>query len=139
MGRTRDESWPANYLRAWREHRGLTQSQLAESIGTEGSVISLLESGDRGLSDKWLRRLAPPLGTTPGILLDFHPEAVDEAQFEHWSRVRDAQNPQLRSMIDSVPAKAETSRQDSGKRVVKLRVSSRDKDQAPTSKRDKKR
>ena len=62
-----------NYLRAWREYRGLTQAQLAAMIGTEGSVISLLESGDRELSDKWLRRVAPALGTTPGFLLDYSP------------------------------------------------------------------
>ena len=40
---------PPNFLRSWREHRGLTQGQLAEMVGTTGSVISLLESGARGL------------------------------------------------------------------------------------------
>src|SRR3990167_10236693 len=53
---TRDKP-PANHLRAWREFRGLTQEQLAELADTKGSTISLLESGDRGLGDKWLRKL----------------------------------------------------------------------------------
>lgn len=66
-----------NYLRAWRENADLTQDQLAEKVGTAGNVIGLLESGERGLSDKWLRRLAPHLGTTPGHLLDYHPDDVD--------------------------------------------------------------
>lgn len=66
-----------NYLRDWREKAGLTQDQLAEKVGTAGNVIGLLESGERGLSDKWLRRLAPHLGTTPGHLLDYHPDDVD--------------------------------------------------------------
>jgi transcriptional regulator with XRE-family HTH domain len=76
--RTTKES--VNFLRAWREHAKLTQDQLAEKVGTAGNVIGLLESGERGLSDKWLRKLAPHLGTTPGHLLDYHPDDV-EASF----------------------------------------------------------
>lgn len=67
----------ANHLRAWRELREITQEQLAELVGTNGNVISLLESGARGLSDKWLMRLAPHLGTTPGFLLDYDPNDLD--------------------------------------------------------------
>lgn len=52
----------------------MTQEQLAEKAGTTSAVISLLESGARGLSDKWLRVLAPHLGTTPGHLLDYLPD-----------------------------------------------------------------
>lgn len=63
----------ANHLRAWREYRGLTQAELADLVGTADNVISLLESGDRGLSDKWLRKLAPVLRTRPGFLLEFDP------------------------------------------------------------------
>lgn len=70
---------PANHLRAWREFRGLTQGDLAEMVGTAGNVISQLESGRQGLSDKWLRKLAPALQTTPGRLLDFDPNDVDTA------------------------------------------------------------
>lgn len=71
-----------NHLRAWREANGLTQDQLAELVGSAGNVIGLLESGERGLSDKWLRRLAPHLGTTPGFLLDHHPDDVEAAFLE---------------------------------------------------------
>lgn len=70
----------ANHLRAWREFKGLTQAELAELVGTADNVISLLESGDRGLSDKWLRKLAPALQTSPGFLLDYDPNDLD-AQF----------------------------------------------------------
>lgn len=62
-----------NFLKAWREHRGLSQEELAEKAGTTPSVVSLLEAGERGLSLKWLRRLARPLGITPGQLADFMP------------------------------------------------------------------
>jgi transcriptional regulator with XRE-family HTH domain len=66
-----------NHLRAWREARGLSQEALAKLVGTAGNVISLLESGERALSDKWLRRLAPALKTTPGFLLDHDPNDLD--------------------------------------------------------------
>lgn len=66
-----------NHLQAWRLFRKMTQEQLAEAVGTNKAVISLIESGDRQLSPKWLGRLAPALGTTRGFLLDYHPDDVD--------------------------------------------------------------
>lgn len=72
----------ANHLRAWRELRHLTQEELADMVGTAGNVIGLLESGERGLSHKWLLKLAPALGTTPGFLLDHDPRDLDSAYLE---------------------------------------------------------
>jgi hypothetical protein len=40
-------------------------------------MISLLESGERKLSPKWLKRLAPVLGTTRGDLLDHAPDDLE--------------------------------------------------------------
>lgn len=57
----------------------MTQEELAAKVDTAGNVIGLLESGGRGLSDKWLRKLAPALGTTPGFLLDHDPNDIDAA------------------------------------------------------------
>lgn len=74
-GKTKSKS--VNHLRAWREYRGLTQAELAELIGTADNVISLLESGGRRLSDKWLYKLAPALKTRAGFLLEFDPGDVD--------------------------------------------------------------
>lgn len=71
-----------NHLKAWRKFRHFTQEELAEKVGTTKAVISNLEVGERGLSDKWLRRLAPVLGTTPGFLLDHDPEDLDTAFLE---------------------------------------------------------
>lgn len=65
-----------NFLRAWREHNRITLQELADRVGTTASVIGYLESGERGLSAKWLRKLAPALGTTPGRLLDHDPDDV---------------------------------------------------------------
>lgn len=78
-----------NYLRKWREHAGMNQEELAHRAGTDKSVISLLENGHRRLSDKWLRLLAPILGTQPGHLLDTDPDNLDNDIFDIWTKLTD--------------------------------------------------
>ena len=90
-----------NHLRAWREFRRMTQEKLAEAIGTRGSVISLLESGDRRLSDKWLRRLAPALGTTPGHLLDYDPESLPTDLLEIWASIPEDRKAQAMQVLST--------------------------------------
>jgi transcriptional regulator with XRE-family HTH domain len=65
----------------------MTQDQLAEAVGTNNSVISLLESGGRQLSPKWLRKLAPALQTTPGHLLDHDPNDLSTSILDIWADV----------------------------------------------------
>lgn len=96
----RQSTKPAtNNLRAWREHRRLSQDQLAELIGTKGNVIGHLESGERGLSDKWLRRLAPALGTAPGFLLDHSPDDLDAAYIDAAMSVGAEDRPQVLEIL----------------------------------------
>lgn len=84
-----------NYLRAWRAFREMTQEQLAELVGTNANMIGYLESGERGLSAKWLRRLAPALRTTPGMLLDHDPADLDSDIMEIWANGDARQKRQL--------------------------------------------
>lgn len=49
-------------LRTFRERKGLTQDKLASLAGVAGPTISLLESGDRGLSPDLATKLASHLG-----------------------------------------------------------------------------
>jgi transcriptional regulator with XRE-family HTH domain len=79
-----DKNGGPNYLRAWRVFRKLTQEQLAEKVGTNANMIQYLETGERGLSAKWLRRLAPALETTPGLLLEHDPEELDADVLDIW-------------------------------------------------------
>jgi transcriptional regulator with XRE-family HTH domain len=79
-----DKNDGPNHLKAWREFRKMSQEELAERVGTTASQISMLETGDRGLSAKWLRKLAPVLKTTPGHLLDHDPNVVDNDVFDIW-------------------------------------------------------
>lgn len=92
-----------NYLRAWREYRRLTQEQLAASLEppTTGSVISLLEAGGRKLSPKWLRRLAPALGTTPGFLLDHDPNSLPTDFLDVISRIPDERRNQALAILET--------------------------------------
>ena len=89
-------SMPAekNNLAAWRRFRHLTQEELADRAGTTKAVISNLETGARGLSPKWLRLLAPILGTKPGILLDHDPNDLPSDVLEIWSDISDEDRPQ---------------------------------------------
>jgi transcriptional regulator with XRE-family HTH domain len=72
----------ANHLRAWREFREMSQDELGKLVNTKGNVIGLLEAGERSLSDKWLRRLAPALGTRAGWLLEYDPNDLDSEMLE---------------------------------------------------------
>lgn len=91
-----------NYLRAWREFRRMTQEQLAEKVGTNANMISYLESGERGLSAKWLRRLAPALETSPGMLLDHDPEALDTDIIDIWAHIPDPDRSAVRKMLEGL-------------------------------------
>jgi transcriptional regulator with XRE-family HTH domain len=90
-----DKNGGPNYLRAWREFRKMTQEKLAESVGTNANMIQYLETGERGLSAKWLRRLAPELDTTPGLLLDHDPETLDSDLLEIYAHGDDRQRRQM--------------------------------------------
>lgn len=132
-----------NFLRAWREHRRLTQAKLAEAVGTTGAVISLLESGERGLSDRWLRKLAPVLGTRPGHLLDVDPHEVDTDVLEIWANTPEAKRPQLLAVMNTfredipAPPSIEPEKPLRKPRAVNLKSVRRDTEAAPSEPAEK--
>lgn len=79
----------AHYLREWREYREMTQEDLASALkpATNASVISLLETGGRGLSNKWLAKLAPALKTKKGFILDVNPFDTSNSVLEIWNDI----------------------------------------------------
>jgi transcriptional regulator with XRE-family HTH domain len=90
-----DKNGGPNYLRAWRVFRKLTQEQLAERVGTNANMIGYLESGERGLSAKWLRKLAPALDTTAGMILDHDPAELDSDIIDIWAHADRRQKKQI--------------------------------------------
>lgn len=90
-----------NHLRAWRTHRNLTQTELADLVGTTQAQINHLECGERALSAKWLRKLADALKTTVGHLLDHDPGELPTDIVEIWL---DANLEQRRQLVDIAKA-----------------------------------
>ena len=50
-----------NPIRVWREHRGLTQQQLAEEVGISKPYLSQLESGKRNGTTEMLKKIGQAL------------------------------------------------------------------------------
>lgn len=90
-----------NHLKAWRDYRGLSQNQLAERVGTNANMIGYLESGERGLSAKWLRRLADALDTTPGHLLDHDPHELPTDILDIWTHIAKRDREQAARVLSS--------------------------------------
>lgn len=87
----KDEFGPR--LGQFRNDAGLSQTQLANEVGTSQSAISQLESGERKPSFDMVRRLAKALNVSPAHLLG---EAVDELRPEEQAYFR-----QFRSLPDA--------------------------------------
>jgi DNA-binding XRE family transcriptional regulator len=64
----------ANPIRVWREHRGLSQQQLAETAGISKPYLSQLEAGKREASQRVIRRLAKSLRVDLDDLIRPEPE-----------------------------------------------------------------
>lgn len=101
-----DKNGGPNHLRAWMRFAGIKGVELAEKLGgnvTPGMVSDLVNS-NRALSAKWLRRIAPILGTTPGMLLDHDPYALDRDLMEAWVNATPFQRRQLSDLAKVVVA-----------------------------------
>jgi transcriptional regulator with XRE-family HTH domain len=90
-----DKNGGPNHLKAWREFREMSQEELAKAVGTNQNMIGYLESGERGLSAKWLRRLAPALKTQPGFILEHDPKTLPTDIIEIWVNASDTERRQL--------------------------------------------
>jgi transcriptional regulator with XRE-family HTH domain len=99
-----DKNGGVNHLQAWREFRRMTREELASKVETTGAVIWHLEQGERALSAKWLRRLAPALNTTPGMLLDHNPNDLSTDVFEIWGKADDDERRQITALAETVIA-----------------------------------
>lgn len=98
-----DKNGGPNHLRAWMLYRGMKGVDLAEALGgnvTPG-MVSDLANGKRALSAKWLRRIAPVLETTPGMLLDHDPRELSADLLDIWGS---ADTSQRRQLIDVAKA-----------------------------------
>lgn len=92
------------FFREWRKHRGYTQEQLAEMIGTVTSTISQLETGKQGFTDSTLVALADALNCSPGDLLMRNPLDA-EAPWSIWESIPQEDRPQAMRTLRSFVSK----------------------------------
>jgi transcriptional regulator with XRE-family HTH domain len=90
-----------HFLREWREFRKMTQEELAAAVGTSKSVISEKESGERGLSNKWLERLAPALKVQKGWILEQDPNQIGADLLEIWGEIPATDRPRVLQILET--------------------------------------
>lgn len=90
-----------NYLRAWRKFRHMTLDEVADAIGSTKATVQQLEVGRMSLSHKWLLKIAPVLGTTPGMLLDHDPNDLPTSVLETWAAIAAEDQPQALKVLES--------------------------------------
>lgn len=66
-----------HFIKEWRQHRKMTQADLAEAIGVSISTISQLENYQQGYSQATLEALATVLGCDISDLLVRDPKHAD--------------------------------------------------------------
>ena len=74
-----------NHLGAWMRYRKVNGAQLAKALDITPGMVSDLKNSNRALSAKWLRRIAPVLETTPGMILDHDPTVLDTDVIDMWA------------------------------------------------------
>lgn len=93
-----------NRLKEWRELRGLTQEQLAETVGTTPLVIANFELGQRGLSERWLLILSRALNIDRAELVSA-PEDTSSELLDLWAKIPDHRRRQALAMLRSLAAR----------------------------------
>lgn len=95
MSDEEDKNGGPNHLKAWMKFRKMSGAKLALALDITPGMVSDLANSNRALSAKWLRRIAPALSTTPGLLLDHDPFELDNDIIEIWLKANEAQRRQI--------------------------------------------
>jgi transcriptional regulator with XRE-family HTH domain len=86
-----------HFLRAWRQHRGLTLEQAAERVPTTHATLSRIERGKLPYNQALLEILADVYMTDPASLLMRDPSSPD-ALWSIWDRLAPVQKEQVTEM-----------------------------------------
>jgi DNA-binding XRE family transcriptional regulator len=73
-------SYGPQHLRAWREHRKMTQEAVAEAVGITHQQIGRIERRLQPYSQELLETLAKLYQTTPAFLIEVHPDDADRVR-----------------------------------------------------------
>lgn len=91
----------ALHLKAWRKHRGLSQEQLAERIGTTTATISRIENAKQNWDQEFLRLAADELRCMPQDLLMRDP-TDHEGLWSIWDQLQPVERLQAVEIIKTI-------------------------------------
>lgn len=91
----------ALHLKAWRQHRGLSQERLAERIGTTAATISRIESRKQNWDQEFLRIAADALSCSPADLMMRDPTGPDP-MWSIYDQLKPAQRAQAVAVIKAL-------------------------------------
>lgn len=89
------------FIKQWREHRGLSQAQLADRLDTSESSISRIESGTQPYTQDVLEAIAEALQTDVASLLMRDP-STPEAMWSIWDQAQPGQRKMIEDLARTV-------------------------------------
>lgn len=89
------------FFKEWRQHRGLSQEQLADRLETSVASISRIESGTQPYTQDVLEALAEALMTDPASLLMRNPDDP-EAIWSIWDQAKKGERQLIEELARSV-------------------------------------
>lgn len=95
------------FIKQWREHRGLTQEQLAERLEMTGSFLSMLERGQRGYTQETLEAVAYALQTDTASLLMRDPDD-ESAVWSIWDQASKGDRKKIYEIAKTITGKTGT-------------------------------
>lgn len=92
-----------HFIKEWRQHRGLTQDQLADRLDVSKASISRLESGRQPYTQDTLEALADALSCEPADLIMRDPTS-EGAIWSLWEQASPGQRQQIESVVRALVA-----------------------------------
>lgn len=89
------------FIKEWRNHRGLSQEQLADRLETSVASISRIENGTQPYTQDVLEALADALMTDPASLLMRNPQDP-EAMWSIWDQAKKGERQLIEELARSV-------------------------------------
>lgn len=95
------------YFKEWREDKGWTQQELADSLGTSKQTVSRIETGARDWSKGYLEAFSVAIGCAPVVPLLLPPSEHFEANallnaLEQIGKLRGGQPEKVAQMLESL-------------------------------------